>query len=38
MQVEWYGQSAFRLADGERTLVFDPRRGRRRRARRALVS
>jgi L-ascorbate metabolism protein UlaG (beta-lactamase superfamily) len=24
MQVEWYGQSAFRLADGERTLVIDP--------------
>jgi L-ascorbate metabolism protein UlaG (beta-lactamase superfamily) len=24
MQVQWYGQSAFRLADGERTLVIDP--------------
>jgi L-ascorbate metabolism protein UlaG (beta-lactamase superfamily) len=24
MQVEWYGQSAFRLTDGERTVVIDP--------------
>jgi L-ascorbate metabolism protein UlaG (beta-lactamase superfamily) len=24
MQVEWYGQSAFRLSDGERTVVIDP--------------
>jgi L-ascorbate metabolism protein UlaG (beta-lactamase superfamily) len=24
MQVEWYGQSAFRLGDGERTVVIDP--------------
>ncbi|HWI70878.1 MAG TPA: MBL fold metallo-hydrolase [Baekduia sp.] len=24
MQVEWYGQSAFRLSDGERTIVIDP--------------
>jgi L-ascorbate metabolism protein UlaG (beta-lactamase superfamily) len=24
MQVEWYGQSAFRLSDGERAVVIDP--------------
>jgi L-ascorbate metabolism protein UlaG (beta-lactamase superfamily) len=24
MHVEWYGQSAFRLSDGERTVVIDP--------------
>jgi L-ascorbate metabolism protein UlaG (beta-lactamase superfamily) len=24
MQVQWYGQSTFRLADGERTVVIDP--------------
>jgi L-ascorbate metabolism protein UlaG (beta-lactamase superfamily) len=24
MQVEWYGQSAFRLSNGERTVVIDP--------------
>jgi L-ascorbate metabolism protein UlaG (beta-lactamase superfamily) len=24
MQVEWYGQAAFRLSDGERTVVVDP--------------
>jgi L-ascorbate metabolism protein UlaG (beta-lactamase superfamily) len=24
MQVEWYGQSAFRLTDGARTIVIDP--------------
>jgi L-ascorbate metabolism protein UlaG (beta-lactamase superfamily) len=24
MQLEWYGQSAFRLSDGERTVVIDP--------------
>ncbi|WP_324335496.1 MBL fold metallo-hydrolase [Baekduia sp.] len=24
MQVEWYGQSAFRLTDGEHTVVIDP--------------
>jgi L-ascorbate metabolism protein UlaG (beta-lactamase superfamily) len=24
MQIEWYGQSTFRLADGERTVVIDP--------------
>jgi L-ascorbate metabolism protein UlaG (beta-lactamase superfamily) len=24
MQVEWYGQSAFRLTDGERTVAIDP--------------
>lgn len=24
MQVEWYGQSAFRLSDGERAIVIDP--------------
>src|SRR5947209_970446 len=24
MHVEWYGQSAFRLADGEKTVLIDP--------------
>jgi L-ascorbate metabolism protein UlaG (beta-lactamase superfamily) len=24
MQIDWYGQSAFRLSDGERTVVIDP--------------
>jgi L-ascorbate metabolism protein UlaG (beta-lactamase superfamily) len=24
MQVEWYGQSAFRLTDGETTIFIDP--------------
>ena len=24
MQVEWYGQSAFRLTDGDRTVFIDP--------------